>query len=113
MNPPADITIRARDIHREQDRLAMEAFFRERTGPDPVLYGYADLCSCAQHQLAKQTANKLYRRSTGAWDKIVQMVSGDAVFDAKKFGAILDNAESVDAELVNIRRGMMRCCAAW
>jgi len=114
LNAVSDDEIRLviRTVSKEQDHRSDVRYAESVTGPSPILYGLTDILSCPQHQDAKKTANKLYRRSWALLQKLTECVLAED-FNAKKFQSVSENLDSVDTELENARRGLRRCCTAW
>jgi hypothetical protein len=70
-----------------------------------------DKMSCAQHVEAKALANKLWSQWSLMVDKLAEEALKDAP-DSERIARISVRAGEIKREFNNVRRGLMRCCAA-
>lgn len=75
-----------------------------------ALFEYGDLHSCAQHQEAKELANKLYARHRASCDKLHELVMADN-FDEQRTTSCIVKSDKIETEFHNIMRGLAKCCS--
>lgn len=76
------------------------------------IYAPCEVLSCAQHIEAKQLANKLSRRWRATCDKAGEEAQKEHC-DPDRIAKLIAQADGVEIEFNNVRRGLMRCCAAY
>lgn len=71
-----------------------------------------DIHCCAQHQEAKELANKLCHRYRAAGEKLFEAaIIKD--FDARRFNACAEKTDKIEKELHNLMRGLAKCCSPY
>jgi hypothetical protein len=88
------------DFQRKATTITMAAHY----------YTEAEMKSCAQHVEAKALANKLWAQWSSMGDKLA--TEAIELGSPERIARLSERAESIKQEFDNLRRGLMRCCAA-